>query len=234
MSISQAYHCCLSLLRVMEVPMGHRAPVGLARGAGQAYTPATDCHPSRDEPGCHTGPPRDHESMIRAGLFLLGPRRNKAPARAPGHLLIDRLPRSTIERLASMLPHAPDEHNPSGARPPDPTVPGVPGVHGRHAPEPCPRCGAIDRPLLSPGTGPHSCKATCAHCGRFLKWISLHAPAERMAHRRQARLKAMRLRPPSEAQLTYLKSLGNTQAVPATMAEASERIEQLNREKGVA
>ena len=98
----------------------------------------------------------------------------------------------------------------------------------------CPRCGVIDRPLLSPGKGPHSCKASCSHCGKFVRWVSLLAPSERMAHRLQARLKAMRLRPPSEAQLTYLKSLGNTQAVPATMAEASERIEQLKREKGVA
>jgi hypothetical protein len=55
----------------------------------------------------------------------------------------------------------------------------------------CPRCGVVDRPLLSPGTGPHACKATCAHCGRFLRWISLLAPAERMAHRLKARMEAM-------------------------------------------
>ena len=88
----------------------------------------------------------------------------------------------------------------------------------------CPRCGVLYRPTLSPGTGPHACKASCAHCGRFLKWVSLLAPAERMAHRRQALLKAMQAHPPSAAQLAYLLALGDTQAAPTTMAEASERL----------
>jgi hypothetical protein len=44
----------------------------------------------------------------------------------------------------------------------------------------CPRCGVIDQPLLSVGTGPHRCKASCAHCGRFLRWISTLAPSERI------------------------------------------------------
>ena len=93
--------------------------------------------------------------------------------------------------------------------------------------EACPRCGAVDRPTLSPGTGPHACKASCAHCGRFLKWISLHAPSERMARRRQAVLHAMQQHPASPAQLSLLAALGFEGLVPSTMAEASERIEQL-------
>ena len=38
---------------------------------------------------------------------------------------------------------------------------------------PCPHCGVIDRPLLSPGTGPHAIRASCPHCGKFLRWISV-------------------------------------------------------------
>ena len=52
-----------------------------------------------------------------------------------------------------------------------------------------------------------------------------------MAHRRQAVLHAMQARPPSAAQLSFLLALGDTQAAPATMAEASERIEGLKAEK---
>ena len=91
----------------------------------------------------------------------------------------------------------------------------------------CPRCAVVDRPLLSPGTGPHSCKATCAHCGRFLKWISLLAPSERMARRLAAQRKAMQQRPASPAQLAFLMALGDTQAAPEDMAAASTRIEEL-------
>jgi hypothetical protein len=113
-----------------------------------------------------------------------------------------------------MTQHAPESQSPSA--------------------EACPRCGAVDLPTLSPGTGPHACKASCAHCGKFIKWISLHAPAERHAHRMKARLKAMQMHPPSVAQLAYLASLWDTQPPPTSMAEASQRIEQLRRDKGVA
>ena len=99
--------------------------------------------------------------------------------------------------------------------------------HQRPDGAPCPRCGVIDRPTLSAGTGPHGCKASCAHCGKFLRWVSLLAPSERLAHRTLARLKAMRERPPTQAQLDYLKALGDTLSAPETMAEASERIETL-------
>ena len=102
-----------------------------------------------------------------------------------------------------------------------------------HDAAPCPRCGVIDRPTLTAGTGPHACKAPCAHCGRFWRWVSLRAPSERMAHRMQARLAVMQTHPPSAAQLDYLKALGDTLSAPETMAEASERINQLKRDKGV-
>ena len=81
----------------------------------------------------------------------------------------------------------------------------APGLH--HPPIPCRYCGVIDRPLLTSGTGPHRCKATCAHCGRHLRWVSLLAPAERLARRMKARLEAMQKHPPSAAQLDYLKAL---------------------------
>lgn len=97
----------------------------------------------------------------------------------------------------------------------------------RPARDACAHCGVIDRPTLSPGSGPHACKATCAHCGRFLRWVSLLAPAERLARKMQARLKAMSEYPPTEAQLKYLQILGDTQPAPANMGEASERIDQL-------
>ena len=107
-----------------------------------------------------------------------------------------------------------------------------------NAPDPmaeaCPRCGVIDRPLLSPGTGPHACRASCQHCGRFIKWISLLAPTERMARKMKARLEAMRKYPASEAQCELLRALGDTRGAPQNMAEASERIDQLRRGTGVA
>ena len=43
----------------------------------------------------------------------------------------------------------------------------------------------------------------------------------------KARLEAMRKYPASEAQLDYLKALGDKLSAPQTMAEASERIEGL-------
>jgi hypothetical protein len=52
-----------------------------------------------------------------------------------------------------------------------------------------------------------------------------------MAHRMQARLAAMQKHPPSAAQVEYLKALGDKLAAPATMAEASERIEALKQKQ---
>ena len=95
--------------------------------------------------------------------------------------------------------------------------------------EACPRCGSIDQPTLVPGTGPHSIRAECGHCGRFFRWMSLLAPTERMARKAKARLTAMQAHPPSNAQLEYLKTLGDQAATPKDMAEASERIEALKR-----
>ena len=48
-----------------------------------------------------------------------------------------------------------------------------------------------------------------------------------MAHRVQARLKAMQQHPASAAQLALLLALGDTGPTPGTMAEASQRIERL-------
>ena len=112
------------------------------------------------------------------------------------------------------MPQSHSTHNPSSAPDPAQAVP-------------CPRCGVIDRPTLSAGTGPHAIKASCSSCGRFLRWVSILAPAERLAHRRQARLSAMQQHPPSAVQLAFLLALGDTQAAPQTMAEASERIDGL-------
>jgi hypothetical protein len=93
--------------------------------------------------------------------------------------------------------------------------------------EPCPRCGTIDKPTLLPGTGPHAIKAVCAPCGRHLRWVSLLAPAERMARKMKARMAAMQQLAPSAAQLKLLKDLGDTGPAPADMAAASARIEKL-------
>lgn len=35
----------------------------------------------------------------------------------------------------------------------------------------CNHCGVIDAPRLSPGTGPHVAKASCAACHGFIKWL---------------------------------------------------------------
>jgi hypothetical protein len=36
---------------------------------------------------------------------------------------------------------------------------------------PCPTCGALGVPQVSPGTGPYVAKASCSTCGRFMKWL---------------------------------------------------------------
>jgi len=38
-------------------------------------------------------------------------------------------------------------------------------------PQPCPHCGAISVPTLTPGRGPHVAGAVCAHCQGFMKWV---------------------------------------------------------------
>jgi hypothetical protein len=98
--------------------------------------------------------------------------------------------------------------------------------------ESCPRCGVVDRPTLSPGSGPHAVKASCGHCGRFLRWVSLLAPSERVARKMQGRLRAMQKHPPTQRQLEYLKALGDRLGAPESMAEASERIATLKAALG--
>lgn len=92
---------------------------------------------------------------------------------------------------------------------------------------PCRRCGAIDAALIGHGNGPHAFRASCRHCGGFLRWVSRYMPAERQARREQGRQQAMAQKPPSQAQLDYLKTLGDTGAVPSSMAEASKRIDAM-------
>ena len=104
-----------------------------------------------------------------------------------------------------------------------------PTVHSAADPLACPRCGAIDTPTLGPGQGPHAFRALCRHCGAFLKWLSTRSPADRQARREQARQAAMAQRPPSQAQLAYLQALRDDGPVPASMAEASTRIDALVR-----
>ena len=82
-----------------------------------------------------------------------------------------------------------------------------------HLSAPCPRCGTVGSPLLSPGKGPHAIRASCGHCGRFLTWISVLAPSERVAHLTVARLRAMRKQ----------AALG----APETLAQARARSEAL-------
>jgi hypothetical protein len=96
-------------------------------------------------------------------------------------------------------------------------------------PSACPRCGVIDKPAIAPGNGPHAFHAQCRHCGTFIKWFSQYTPAERQARHAQARLQAMAQRPPSARQLAYLQALGDDGPVPATMLEASTRIDTLLR-----
>ena len=94
----------------------------------------------------------------------------------------------------------------------------------------CPRCGSGGPHQIGPGAGPHATRALCRHCGAFIAWLSTRSPAERQA-RRQARLQAMTQRPPSPLQLAYLVALGDGGPVPASMAEASQRIAALVREE---
>jgi hypothetical protein len=98
----------------------------------------------------------------------------------------------------------------------------------------CPRCGTIDTPTLSPGAGLHAFRVLCNHCGAFIQWISQYSPAERQARRQQDRAAAIARKPPSPMQLGYLRSLGDTAPLPATMLEASQRIDALTRKGRVA
>ena len=96
----------------------------------------------------------------------------------------------------------------------------------------CLTCGAIDHPTLSPGTWPHHLKASCRHCGQFLKWVSPLSPEKREERQQHFRQKAMEQKKPSQAQLDWLQALGDPGPEPATMAEASARIDALVRKGG--
>ena len=47
---------------------------------------------------------------------------------------------------------------------------------------PCRSCGVMDKPALSLGIA-RTPFVQIAHCGKFLRWISARAPAERMTRR---------------------------------------------------
>src|SRR5262249_52049397 len=87
----------------------------------------------------------------------------------------------------------------------------------------CPRCGSTEVPVVGRGSGPHTASLVCATGGRFLRWHSTKTPEERQRQRREALAKY----PPSESQLRYLKFLGDHGPTPATMADASDRIDIL-------
>lgn len=94
----------------------------------------------------------------------------------------------------------------------------------------CPRCGVIDRPQVGPGNGPHAFRASCQHCGCFISWLSTVPRAARQARRQQARLQAMAQKPASPLQRAYLQALRDSGPPPASMREASERIDALKGE----
>lgn len=89
---------------------------------------------------------------------------------------------------------------------------------------PCPRCGQLGPHVIGPGTPPHYASARCRYCGHFW-WLSRYTAEERQARRELARQEAMATRPPSQRQLAYLAALGDDGPPPATMAEASKRID---------
>src|SRR5262249_25642272 len=93
-------------------------------------------------------------------------------------------------------------------------------------PLPCQPCGVLDVPDVGPGHGPQSASAMCRHWGRSLQWLSPRSPEEREARRREALSKY----PPSSGQLRFLHRLGYRGPTPATMAQASELIDQLLEE----
>src|SRR5262245_51247429 len=97
----------------------------------------------------------------------------------------------------------------------------------------CKKCGTIDLPLVSAGTGPHALKPSCGACGTPIHVLSARSPEEKAARREAARHAAMASLPPTAPQLAYLRALGDSEAPPATMAEASKRIQKLRAESGV-
>jgi hypothetical protein len=111
-----------------------------------------------------------------------------------------------------------------------------PGTTPTYATEPlvCRTCGAVTTPRITPETGPYDLKSNCPYCGAFLKWLSRLTPEERARRQAQARLDAMAQLAPTAPQLAYLQALGDTRPAPANRAEASQRIDQLQHESGVA
>jgi hypothetical protein len=95
----------------------------------------------------------------------------------------------------------------------------------------CRACGALDTPHVTVGRGPHALRANCRHCGEFVQWLSARSPAGREATRQAGQQAVMARLAPSPRQLAYLHALGDTGSPPATMAEASTRIDALRQRK---
>ena len=75
---------------------------------------------------------------------------------------------------------------------------------------------------VGPGSGPHTASARWAPGGCFPQWTSTRPPEER-----QARPQALAARPSSQAPLASLQALGDVDPVPASLWEASERMDAL-------
>jgi hypothetical protein len=96
----------------------------------------------------------------------------------------------------------------------------------------CPHCGVIDQPQLGPGLPPHAFRASCRHCGHFIAWVSRYTPSERTRRREAWRLKAMAGKPPTVAQLAYLRALGVPEPLPVDRAEAAVLIGTVLAQQG--
>jgi hypothetical protein len=121
------------------------------------------------------------------------------------------------------------ENTPSHGTPQDPDPGAAPPSIGALI---CNRCGVEDVPTVLHGTGGHAWKAVCAHCGRYLRWLSRYTPQEIHERRRMAAFYAMQRLPVSAAQLDYLTILEDPEPPPTDMGTAWKRIEVLKQQKG--
>jgi hypothetical protein len=90
----------------------------------------------------------------------------------------------------------------------------------------------LDIPIVTPGTGQHAYRASCAHCHAYIQWLSHHDPAEQARRRAQAKQAVMQAQAPTADQLHYLDVLGDHGPLPAHKWEASRRIDELIRRRG--
>ncbi|SRR6266849_7535850 len=91
----------------------------------------------------------------------------------------------------------------------------------------CRRCGSLGPHTEQPGTGPHRAKLVCCACSGFIRWLPSHPAAVRAARTQHYQHAWMATLAPTEKQLAFLRSLGDTGATPTNRAEASTRIDGL-------